>query len=328
MEIIIEEISRDHKLISRHRINKDTIDIGRSYQNDIILPDPHICPDHLRLTFNGEHWLIEDQGSINGSYLEDGKTSVKHHIINSGDIFSVGKGLIRIVYTDHPIEETIRLSTFESLINIMRHPLVLTFSIVLFAFVSGYIFYLNKLTETTFSQFLAPAIGMTLIFAIWPAMVALASHFNKHEARIMAQLGISFVFFNLLWISDIIDNIINFNFSSNWPISDLYTLVPIGLAFCLFWLNSYIGFHMGARRRIIVAAGITVLFFGGSYLVQTTNKHEFSAWPNYNATIMTPSFMFLPSSDVDEFIFNSEKLFTKIKKVIAKEKKKEQEKSE
>ena len=320
MEIIIEEISRDHKLISRHRINKDSINIGRSYQNDIILPDPHICPDHLSLVFNGEHWIIEDQGSINGSYLEDGKTSIKNHIISSGDIFNVGKSLIRIVYANHPIEETIRLSTFESLINITRHPLVLTFSIVLFAFVSGYIFYLNKLTDTNFSQLLAPAIGMTLIFAIWPAIVALASHFNKHEARIMTQLGISFVFFNLLWISDIIEKIINFNFSSNWPISDLYTLVPIGLAFCLFWLNSSIGFHMGASRRVIVAASITVLFFGGSYLVKITNEPEFSARPHYNATIMTPSFMFLPSSNIDEFILNSEKLFTKVDKEIAKKK--------
>jgi len=324
MEIIIEEISRDHKLISRHKINKNSIYLGRSYQNDIILPDPHICPEHLHLIFNGENWLIEDQGSINGSYLEDGKTSVRNHMINSGDIFSIGKSLIRIVYTDHPIEETIRLSTFESLINIMRHPLVLTFNIVLFAFVSGYIFYLNKLTETTFSQFLAPAIGMTLIFAIWPAIVALASHFNKHEARIMTQLGISFAFFNLLWISDILDNIINFNFSSSWPVSDLYSLIPMVLAFCLFWLNSSIGFHMGERRQLIVAAGITVLFFGGSYLVKITNKPEFSAMPNYNATIMPPNFMFLPSSDVDEFLLNSEKLFTKVEKEIAKEKKKEE----
>lgn len=322
MEIIIEEIGRDHKLISRHRINKDSIHIGRSYQNDIILPDPHICPEHLHLIFNGEHWLIVDQGSINGSYLEDGKTSINNQIINSGDIFSVGKSLLRIVYTDHPIQKTIPFSAFESLINIMRHPLILTFSIVLFAFVSGYIFYLNKLTETTFSQLLAPAIGMTLIFAIWPAIVALASHFNKHEARIMTQLGISFVFFNLLWMSDIIDNIINFNFSSNWPISDFYTLIPIGLTFCLFWLNSSIGFHMGSRRRVIVAAGITVLFFGGSYLVQITNKPKFSALPNYNATIMPPSFMFLPSSNVDEFILNSEKLFTKVVREIAKEKEK------
>ncbi len=320
MEIIIEEISRGHKLINRHKLEKNNIQIGRGYQNDIILEDPHICAEHLQLTFNGEHWSIEDQGSINGSFLEDGKTSIENHIINSGDIFSIGKSLVRIVFANHPVEQTVRFSTFESLINLMRHPVVIVLSIGLFAFVSGYIFYLNKATETSFTQFLAPAIGMSLLFSIWPAGVALMSHLTKHEARVMTQLGISFAFFNLFWFSDIIENVIQFNFSSNWPLSELYTLVPIGLAFCLFWLNGYIGFHMTERRRIIVAASITVLFFGGNYLVKITNKPEFSAWPHYNATIMTPSFMFVPSSDVDKFIEDSDKLFAKAQKEAAKKK--------
>ena len=320
MEIIIEEISRGHKLISRHKLNKEDVLIGRGYQNDIILADPHICPEHIQLKYNGEHWLIEDQDSINGSYLEDGKTSIENHIINSGDVFSIGKSLLRVVFVNHPVEETIRFSTFENLINILRHPVILALSITLFAFVSGYIFYLNKSIEVNFSQLLAPAIGMSLMFAVWPAGVALMSHLTKHEARVMTQLGISFAFFNLLWVSDILDSIIKFNFSSNWPINDVFALVPIGLAFCLFWLNSYIGFHMTARRRIAVAAGISLLFFGGSYLIQISNKPEFSARPHYNATIMTPSFMFLPSSDVDKFINDSEKLFAKVQKEAAKNK--------
>jgi hypothetical protein len=320
MEIIIEEISRGHKLICRHKLNKSSIHIGRGYQNDVILPDPHISPKHLSLAFNGEHWLIEDKNSLNGSYSEDGKTTIEQHIVNSGDTFSIGKSLIRIIYTDHPIEETVRLSTFENLINIMRHPAVLAFSILLFAIVSGYIFYLNKPTETTFTQFLLPVIGVSLLFATWPTSVALVSHLTKHEARVLTQLGMSFAFFNLLWISDIFNSIIKFNFSSNWPISDLYALVPIGLAFCLFWLNGYIGFHMTARRRIIVAAGMTLLFFGGNYLVKITNKPEFSARPHYDTTIMTPEFMFLPSSNVDKFILDSEKLFTKAQKEAAKKK--------
>lgn len=320
MEIILEEISRGHKLISRHKLDKGSVLIGRGYQNDIILSDPHICPSHLKLEFNGEHWLVEDQQTINGSFLEDGKTTVDNHIINSGDVFSLGKSLIRIVFVNHRVEETVRFSTFENLINLMRHPVMLALSISLFAFVSGYIFYLNKPTETTFSQFLAPAIYMSLIFAIWPAGVALVSHLTKHEARVMTQLGISFAFFNLLWMSDIAESIIKFNFSSNLPMSEIYTLVPIALAFCLFWLNGYIGFHMTARRRIMVAGGITLLFFGGSYLIQISNKPEFSSRPHYDATIMTPSFMFMPSSDVDKFLNDSEKLFAKAQKEAAKKK--------
>lgn len=320
MEIIIEEISRGHKLISQHKLTKEAILIGRGYQNDIILSDPHICSDHLQLTFNGEHWLIEDQGSINGSYLEDGKTELNNHIINSGDVFSIGKSLLRIVFINHPVAETVRFSAFENFINIMRHPVILAFSISLFAFVTGYIFYLNKGVEANLSQLIAPAVGMCLLFSTWPVGVALMSHLTKHEARIMTQLGISFAFFNLLWVSDIIQSIVKFNFSSNWPLSNLFALIPIALSFCLFWLNSYIGFHMTARRRIVVSTCLTLLFFGGSYLIQLSNKPEFSARPHYDATIMTPSFLVVPSSNVDKFILDSEKLFGKAQKAAAKKK--------
>jgi pSer/pThr/pTyr-binding forkhead associated (FHA) protein len=308
-EVIIEEISRGHKLISRHKLNQASLTIGRGYQSDIILPDPHVCPNHLQLTHNGEHWVIRDSGSINGSFLADGKTELGEHIVNSGDVFSLGKSQIRVIFPNHPVAQTVRFSPFESFINLMRNPMVLSLSILLFAFVSGYLFYLNKGIESNFSQLLVPAIGMTLLFAAWPWGVSLISHLTKHDARIMTQLGISFAFFNLLWVSDVLDSIVAFNFSSNWPMSSLMTLVPIALAFSLFWLNSYIGFHMSERRRIIVAASLTLLFFGGSLLVQFSNKPEFSARPNYDATIMIPSFMLAPSSDVDTFIENSKTLF-------------------
>ena len=71
MEIIIEEITRGHKLIARHKFLQDNINIGRGYDNDIIMADPHICAQHLGLNFNGEHWVLNDEDTINGSFYED-----------------------------------------------------------------------------------------------------------------------------------------------------------------------------------------------------------------------------------------------------------------
>jgi hypothetical protein len=75
---------------------------------------------------------------------------------------------------------------------------------------------------------------------------------------------------------------------------------------------------MTAKRRVIVAASITMLLFGGNYLVQYSNKSEFNPRPQYDATIMMPSFLLAPSSNVDEFIKNSGKLFDKASKKAQK----------
>jgi hypothetical protein len=321
-EIIIEEISRNHKLLHRHKLSQQQIHIGRDYHNDIILSDPHVCPSHLSIELTDGQWKIIDNQTVNGSFIENTQ-SKKHcadqHIINDGDVITLGKSQLRILFTNHPVEATIAISPFEALINLMRHPVVLLLSVTLFTLISGYTFYLNSPKEVNFSQLLVPTIGMTLGFALWPAGVALVSHLSKHEARVLAQLGISFAFFNLMWLSDFLEGLSNFN-SASGSIAPTFTLLAsIVLAFSLFWLNGYIGFHMTAKRRIVVAGGMTLLLFGGSYLVQYSNKPEFNPRPQYNATIMMPNLLIAASSSTDKFIEDSRKLFDKTKKEALKE---------
>jgi hypothetical protein len=320
MEIIIEEISRSYKLQHRHLVNKGRIRIGRDYSNDIILADPHICPQHIDLCFEEDQWTITDNNTINGTFLENVKNkSANQHILQDGDIISLGKSLLRIVFPGRSVAPTVPFSAFESLINFLRSPLALAISLAIFIAISGGEFYLNKPIESKFSQLLVNAIGMCLLFSLWPACVALISHLTKNDARIMAQIGVSFAIFNLMWISDLLENIVAFNTASNSVLIILITLITVSLAFILFWLNSYIGFNMTAKRRILTALSLTVLLFGGSYLVQYSNKPEFNPHPDYNATIMAPSFLIAPSSSADEFIKQSNQLFIDAEKSLSKE---------
>lgn len=321
-EIIIEEISRGQKLLHRHKINKGKVTIGRSYQNDIILTDPHICAKHITIELNNGLWKITDQQSVNGTFLEnpkEKKKSANNHIIADGDIISLGKSQLRIIFANHLVAPTVSFSPFESFINLLRHPLALTLSIALFTLVAGTIFYLEKPTEVNFTQLLVPAIGMSLLFALWPGAVALVSHLTKHEARAVTQLGLSFAFFNLMWFSDLLENIVNFNSAKGTIFPIIIALLPIALVFCLLWLNSYVGFHMAAKRRIVISASITALLFGGGHLIQYSNKPEFNPRPQYDSTLMSPNFLLSSSSSVDEFIDDSSQLFAKANKAANKE---------
>lgn len=316
-QLIIEEISRNHKLLHRHKLTSKKIHIGRDYQNDIILADPHICPSHLSIENINGQWQVTDKETVNGSFIEntnEKKHSANNHIINDGDVITLGKSQLRVLFTDHPVEPTIAFSPFESLINLMRHPLALLLSISLFTLVAAGTLYLNTPMTVNFSQLLVPTISMTLGFALWPCGVALVSHLSKQEARVWTQLGISFIFFNLMWFSDFIESVVSFNSASDSLAPWLVLIASILLAFSLFWLNAYIGFHMPAKRRIVVACSITALLFGGGYLVQYSKKPDFNSKPQYDATILMPDFLLTSSTSVDEFIEDSSKLFDKVKK--------------
>lgn len=321
-EIIIEEITRNHKLLHRHRLSQNNISIGRGYQNDIILTDPHICRQHLSLRFDHGVWHLEDDNSVNGTRLEgvNSKQQVPHQqIINDGDVITLGKSQLRVLFKDHEVAETVVLSPFESLIDIIRHPIVVLMTIALFLIISAHTSYLNQLSEVNISQLFVGAVSMGLLFATWPAGVSLVSHLTKNEPRVLAQFSICFIFFILMWFSDQLEKVIAFNSSSDSMFGLFFTLLPVGLAFSLFWLNSYIGFHVSAKRRMVVALSITALLFGGSFLLQYSKKPEFNPYPQYNATIMAPSFLIAPSSSVDQFITEGNKLFDQAKKSIQKD---------
>lgn len=316
--IIIEEISRNHKLINRHKCDKQTVSIGRGYHNDIILSDPHICAEHLEISYDGTHWVINDLDSINGCFLENKKHSANQHIVNSGDVITLGKSQIRLVFPNHVVEPSITFSVFEDIINLARKPLILIAAIGLFSLFSGYLFYLTQTNDAKFTQLFISSITLTLAFALWPCGVALVSHLTKNEPRVWSQLGVSFVIFNLFWLTDLLENIFYFNTSSNIPV-DIIFILPISVAFCLFWLNIYIGFHTSTIRRNVITVALITLFFGGSVLIEASKQPEFSKYPNYDSTIMTPNFLFTSGSSTEVFIDDANAIFAEANK-SAKEK--------
>jgi hypothetical protein len=50
-------------------LNKDTITLGRDITNDIVINDPEVSRQHLRLTRGTNGYNIEDLGSTNGTFI-------------------------------------------------------------------------------------------------------------------------------------------------------------------------------------------------------------------------------------------------------------------
>ena len=66
-----EDIINLKNIIQQHQYKKN-VKIGRSKDNDIILPDPHkkVSRKHCVLEQNIGHWWIVDEGSANGTFVQ------------------------------------------------------------------------------------------------------------------------------------------------------------------------------------------------------------------------------------------------------------------
>src|SRR5213079_2538659 len=87
----VELFDRRGRLLARHRIERWPVTIGRAYSNDIIVDDPYVCPNHLRLVRNGDEGIVaEDLGSVNGVRSEPNGTPDARVALGTDGLLRIG----------------------------------------------------------------------------------------------------------------------------------------------------------------------------------------------------------------------------------------------
>jgi hypothetical protein len=102
--IWVEVQARPSESPVRHRLTQPEIRIGRAYDNDIVLDDPHVAPAHLRLFRDETGALrVEDLGSRNGLYLDRSKTRITGTTLDGTETLRIGRTRLAIRTVDHPV---------------------------------------------------------------------------------------------------------------------------------------------------------------------------------------------------------------------------------
>jgi len=63
--------------------------IGRSPETDVFLDDVTVSREHATLVRRSGHWLLDDSGSLNGTYVN--RQRVDSHRLEDGDELQIGK---------------------------------------------------------------------------------------------------------------------------------------------------------------------------------------------------------------------------------------------
>lgn len=71
--------------------------IGRDVSNDLQLMDEAISARHARIFYSGNHWMVEDFQSTNGTYLNNERIILPTTLLE-GDILKCGKEIIKISF--------------------------------------------------------------------------------------------------------------------------------------------------------------------------------------------------------------------------------------
>ena len=69
--------------------------IGRNVNSTIFIDDDFVSGSHAMLTFRGQSWFIEDQGSTNGTYV-NGHLIDRPVALSFGDELTIGRARMRL----------------------------------------------------------------------------------------------------------------------------------------------------------------------------------------------------------------------------------------
>lgn len=76
-------------------LGTSTITFGRAADSTVVLEDDFVSNQHARLVLNGTHWIVEDLGSTNGTWINRDKVSTPT-VLQSGAQLRIGRTTLEL----------------------------------------------------------------------------------------------------------------------------------------------------------------------------------------------------------------------------------------
>ncbi|MGZ5034890.1 MAG: FHA domain-containing protein [Usitatibacter sp.] len=290
----IEVLSRQGEVAARERIEAPEARIGRAFDNDVVIDDPHVAPHHLRIYRAEDGELVaEDLGTLNGLYPEHGAMRVERLPLAKEPGIRIGRTTLRVHDAAHPVAA-------EKLLTPPRAHA--RWAGALGAGLFALLLLLNWLSltaEPSTNNLLLPLLGLATILALWSGFWALLSRIFFGQARYAVQLRIAITACIALVLWDQLAETLSFSFA--WR--ELAEFAGLGAwavlaATCYAHLNAIGPRHMRAAMGLVIAlicAGAALQYFG---------KSEARMLMGQRATLgdlRPPAFRIVPPASVDEF---------------------------
>ncbi|WP_342381793.1 FHA domain-containing protein [Myxococcus stipitatus] len=107
-EVIFVEVVEGDSVHARHRLERFPATVGRAYSNDVILDDPKVSPEHLRIERREDGVLVvRDAGSHNGTWRVDSWARLAELEVAPDTRVAVGDTVLRFRGRNHVVPETV-----------------------------------------------------------------------------------------------------------------------------------------------------------------------------------------------------------------------------
>lgn len=290
----IEVLNRHREVLSRHRLHAAQVRVGRGYDNDLVLDDPHIAPQHLRIGRDGDGQLYaEDLDTLNGLYVAGKHLRQRRVALAEETVLRVGHTWLRVRTHAHSVPAELPLR--------QASPLWLI-ALLLFAANLGLValnIWLNRISPLRPSHYLSPVLTIGAALTIWVGAWALVSRLFSGRAHLVRHLLIA---------------------TAGYFIEYLYERVVEGSGYALSWngalrfgylgtwllLGSVVLLHLRtvSKRHGVLQVAVVGALTMAAAAASTISRHDAKTL-NSNSTairhLLPPAFRLAPVHDAEHF---------------------------
>lgn len=307
----IDVLSRHGEVSARQRVEGGEARVGRAFDNDIVLDDPHVAPHHLRIFHdeNGE-LVAEDLGTLNGLLPEHGAQRATRLSLAKQPGIRIGRTILRVHDSRREVSPE-RLMTPPR--AHARWAAGLGASLL---FVLLVLEWLNLTSEPSANLVLLPLLGMVTVLALWTGGWAMTSRIFFGQARFALQARIALTACLALIAWDQFSEFVSFSFA--WrEISEYAGLGAWVVLAAACWA------HVRALnpRHMRMAMGLVLALVTAGAALQFIGRSESQKSYGQRATLgdlRPPEFRLVPLASTEDFFKKAAN--TKVKVDLARSK--------
>jgi len=308
----IEVLSRHGEVGQRERIEAAEARIGRAFDNDVVIDDPHVAPHHLRIYRGDDGELVaEDLGSLNGLYPEQGALRATHLPLAKNPGIRIGRTILRVHDAAHPVPAEKLLTPPRAHVR-WAAGLGAALLLALLA-----LEWLNLTSEPSANQMLLPLLGFVTILALWTSVWAMLSRVFFGQARFSLQLRIAITACIALVLWDQLTESLSFAFA--WR--DMAEYAGLG-AWAVLAATCFAHLQAIGPRHLRAAMGLVIALLGAGAALQYLGKSETRKLIGQRATLgdlRPPAFRLVPLASADDFFKKADAARVKVDLARVKE---------
>ncbi len=302
-EVIFLEVLEGDTVHTRHRLERFPASVGRGYANDVILDDPKVSAEHLRIERREDGVLVlRDVGSHNGTYRVEPWAPLAELELAPDTRVAVGDTVLRFRSRSHRVEDTVvgpaptapRPRVFEQ---------TRTFALALLCLIGASLLegYLTNYGRTDWGELVVSVMAPLMLILVWAGGWSVASRIARRQFHYRTHATITSLVLLGATVLPALLTLVGFSLAVGRGLSMLQHSVLLGLlGWGLFWNLRYV--TRWEPRRLMRALAFVVVVFGVlSRADDLLGNEGFSEGLDFPRTLLPPQFRLARAQPAEDF---------------------------